>query len=60
MSRDDALAIKAYLMSLPPVHAATPANQIRFPFNQRWGMIFWNLLNNPNRRFEPDSSQSAA
>ena len=60
MSRDDALAIKAYLMSLPPVHAAIPANQISFPFNQRWGMFFWNLLNNPDRRFVPDSSQSAA
>jgi mono/diheme cytochrome c family protein len=59
MSRDDALAIKAYLMSLPPVHATIPANQISFPFNQRWGMFFWNLVNNPDRRFEPDSSQSA-
>jgi mono/diheme cytochrome c family protein len=60
MSRADALAIKTYLMSLPPVHAAIPANQISFPYNQRWGMFFWNLFNNPDRRFAPDSSQSAA
>jgi mono/diheme cytochrome c family protein len=60
MSRDDALAIKAYLMSLPPVHAAIPANQISFPYNQRWGMFFWNLVNNPDRRFTPDNSRSAA
>lgn len=59
MSRDDALAIKAYLMSLPPVQAKTPDNQIRFPFNLRWGLIFWNLLNNPNHRFQPDSAKSA-
>jgi mono/diheme cytochrome c family protein len=59
MSRDDALAIKAYLMSLTPVQASIPENNIRFPFNQRWGMAFWNLLNNPDRRFQPDSSKSS-
>jgi mono/diheme cytochrome c family protein len=59
MSREDALAIKAYLMSLPPVHASIPDNDLRFPFNQRWGMVFWNLLNNPDRRFQPDSGKSA-
>ena len=59
MSRDDALAVKAYLLSLAPVQAAVPENQIRFPFNQRWGMVFWNLLNNPGHRFQPDSGKSA-
>jgi mono/diheme cytochrome c family protein len=59
ITREDALAIKAYLSSLAPVPAATPPNEIRFPFNQRWGMMFWNLVNNPNRRFQPDSNQSA-
>jgi mono/diheme cytochrome c family protein len=59
MSREDALAIKAYLMSLAPVKASVPENQISFPFNQRWGMFFWNLVNNPHRRFEPDNSKSA-
>ncbi len=59
MSRDDALAIKAYLLSLAPVKASIPENHIRFPFNQRWGMVFWNLLNNPGRRFQPNSGRSA-
>jgi mono/diheme cytochrome c family protein len=59
MSREDALAVKAYLFSLPPVQAAIPENRIRFPFNQRWGMVLWNLLNNPDRRFQPDSNKSA-
>ncbi|WP_271169902.1 c-type cytochrome [Hansschlegelia plantiphila] len=59
MSREDALAVKAYLMSLAPVHAPAPENDIGFPFNQRWGMMFWNLLNNPNKRFEPDPAKSA-
>lgn len=60
MSREDALAIKAYLMSLPPLHASIPENNLRFPFNQRWGMVFWNVLNNPDRRFQPDSSKPPA
>ena len=59
MTRDDALAIKAYLFSLAPVQATIPDNQFRFPFNQRWGMMFWNLLNNPDRRFQPDPAKSA-
>jgi mono/diheme cytochrome c family protein len=54
----DALAIKAYLFSLPPVHATAPANTLTFPFNQRWGMMFWSALFNPDTRFEPDTSKS--
>src|ERR1700688_598426 len=37
LTSEDALAVKAYLMSLPPVQATAPENRIRFPFNQRWG-----------------------
>jgi mono/diheme cytochrome c family protein len=55
----DALAIKAYLFSLPPVKATPPANTLVFPFNQRWGMIFWSELFNPDTRFEPDISKTA-
>ncbi len=54
----DALAIKAYLFSLPPVRATAPANTLTFPFNQRWGMMFWSALLNPDTRFEPDTSKS--
>jgi mono/diheme cytochrome c family protein len=57
-SDDDALAIKAYLFSLAPVHAPAPANTLAFPFNQRWGMIFWSALFNPDTRFTPDTSKS--
>lgn len=60
LSDNDALAIKAYLMSLAPVAATAPANQLRFPFDQRWGMVFWNVLYNPDTRFQPDPAQSAA
>ena len=53
MSRDDALSIKAYLFSLPPQHVANKENNLSFPFNQRWGMAFWNLLFLSDRRFDP-------
>jgi mono/diheme cytochrome c family protein len=59
ISDDDALAIKAYLFSLSPVHAAPPENTLQFPFNQRWGMMFWSAVFNPNTRFEPNTSKSA-
>jgi len=55
----DALAIKAYLFSLAPVHAVAPANTLAFPFNQRWGMLFWTVLFNRDSRFEPNAQQSA-
>jgi mono/diheme cytochrome c family protein len=58
MTDADALAIKAYLFSLPPVHAVAPANTLSFPFNQRWAMTFWSALFNPDTRFEPDTSKS--
>jgi mono/diheme cytochrome c family protein len=58
MSDADTLAIKDYLFSLAPVHAAAPANTLMFPFNQRWTMIFWSALFNPDERFAPDTSRS--
>jgi mono/diheme cytochrome c family protein len=54
----DALAIKAYLFGLAPVRAAAPANTLTFPFNQRWAMVFWSAVFNPDTRFEPDTSKS--
>jgi mono/diheme cytochrome c family protein len=58
MTDADALAIKAYLFSLPPVRAAAPANTLSFPFNQRWAMMVWSALFNPDTRFEPDPARS--
>jgi mono/diheme cytochrome c family protein len=60
MTRDDALAIKAYLFSLKPIAAPKPDNQIRFPFDQRWGLALWNLLNVSDKAFEPTTGKSAA
>jgi len=54
----DALAIKAYLFSLAPVHKQVPENRLSFPFNQRWLMGIWAYLFNPDKRFEPHSDRS--
>ncbi|HEY9455778.1 MAG TPA: cytochrome c, partial [Bradyrhizobium sp.] len=58
MSDEDVLAVKAYLFSLPPVRAAAPENTLSFPFNQRWAMLFWSAMFNPDTRFAPDTSKS--
>jgi mono/diheme cytochrome c family protein len=56
---DDVRAIRAYLFSLPPVHATAPPNSLRFPFNQRWLMGIWAALYNPDHRFRPHEDRSS-
>ena len=58
LTDQDALAIKAYIASVPPVANVVPADQLSFPFNQRGLMAIWAALYDPNRRFEaaPDRS----
>jgi mono/diheme cytochrome c family protein len=58
MTRDDAVAIKAYLFSLPTVHASDTSNQLPFPFNQRWTLTFWKWMFLNERRFRPDPNRS--
>jgi mono/diheme cytochrome c family protein len=58
MSDADALAIKAYLFSLKPVHAPAPQNTLSFPFNQRGLMSLWSAFFNPDRRYEPNMDRS--
>jgi mono/diheme cytochrome c family protein len=60
MSRDDAVAIKAYLFSLSPAHAPAKQNELSFPFNQRWLMAFWNLAFLDVHRFREDPALSSA
>jgi mono/diheme cytochrome c family protein len=59
MSDADALAIKAYLFTLKPLHAPTPPNTLVFPFNQRSLMRIWSALFNPDQRYEPNLARSA-
>jgi mono/diheme cytochrome c family protein len=58
LSLSDVLAIKAYLSSLPAISQANRANDLRFPFNQRWAMGFWNAAFFKDQRFVTDSSKS--
>ena len=59
MTDADALAIKAYLFTLAPVHAPAPANKLSWPFNQRALMAVWDFFYNADERFRPNPSQSA-
>jgi len=58
LSRDDAVAMKAYLFSLPPVHAPARPNRLDFPFDQRWALAFWNLAFLDDHRFRPDPAMT--
>jgi mono/diheme cytochrome c family protein len=58
MTRHDAVAIKAYLFSLPTVHAPDTPNRLPFPFNQRWTLTFWKWMFLDEHRFRPDPTRS--
>jgi mono/diheme cytochrome c family protein len=57
MSDADALAIKAYLFSLPPVNAPAPTNTLMFPFNQRALMSLWSAFFNPDKRYQANTER---
>jgi mono/diheme cytochrome c family protein len=59
MSDADALAIKAYLFTLKPLHAPVPQNTLAFPFNQRSLMSIWSAMFNPDKRYEPNVEHDA-
>ena len=58
VTRDDALAIKAYLFSLKPVHAPRPPSHMAFPFNVRTSVLAWRTLFFKEGTFQPDPKQS--
>jgi mono/diheme cytochrome c family protein len=59
LSREDALAIRAYLNGLPPVHHPVTPNQLPFPFDIRLGMAAWNALFFTPGSFQPSPEKSA-
>jgi mono/diheme cytochrome c family protein len=59
MTRDDALAIRAYLRTLEPAPDRFEPNRLPFPFNIRFGMAFWNWLNFKPGGLAQDKSKSA-
>lgn len=59
VTRDDVLAIKAYLFSLQPVHNPRPPIKLTFPFNIRAGLAVWDEMFLREGTFKPDPSKSA-
>ena len=59
MSRDDVLAIRAYLNTITPVRNAVVADTLPFPFNIRAAMRVWDVLYFKEGDYRPDPNQSA-
>ena len=59
LTESDALAIRAYLNTVKPVHNAVVSNKLPFPFDVREGMAAWNALYFRNGEFKPDPTKSA-
>jgi mono/diheme cytochrome c family protein len=55
----DALAIRAYLNTVTPVHNAVVSNKLPFPFDVREEMTVWNSLYFKSGEFKPDAAKSA-
>ncbi|MDA9503877.1 alcohol dehydrogenase [Bradyrhizobium sp. CCBAU 11386] len=60
MTKDDTLAIRAYLGTLAPVVSRNKPPELRWPFGYRGLMRIWNTMYFKPGLFEPDQSQSAA
>ena len=58
VSRDDVLAIRAYLETMPAVSNSVSANQLPFPLSVRADMNAWNALYFNPGEFHPDASKS--
>jgi mono/diheme cytochrome c family protein len=59
MSREDVLAIRAYLNTVTPVRNAVDANALPFPFNIRASMRVWNMLYFNQGDYKPDAKKPA-
>jgi mono/diheme cytochrome c family protein len=58
MSRDDVLAIRAYLNSVTAVRNAVVANTLPFPFSVRSMMAVWDALYFTAGEYQPDPAKS--
>ncbi|BBD80639.1 c-type cytochrome [Aerosticca soli] len=57
--RDDALALFAYLKSLPPVRQDNPTPALPFPYNMQASLAAWRSLYFQPGEFVPDPAKSA-
>jgi cytochrome c5 len=58
INKDDLLAIKAYLFSLPPIQKKNQANEMMWPFNWRFLQLGWRILFFHSGEFHYDTHQS--
>ena len=59
VSRQDVLAIRAYLNTIEPVHNEVKSNQLPFPFDIRASMLAWNEMFFNEGEYHPEPSKSA-
>jgi mono/diheme cytochrome c family protein len=59
MTRDDALAIRAYLNTVPAVRNSVNPNRLMPPFNIRESLVTWNALFFTPGEFRPVAGKSA-
>ena len=59
LSREDALAIRAYLNTVPPMRNDVNINQLSFPFNIRSSLAVWDALFFDSGPFYPVAGKSA-
>ncbi|MCX8254695.1 Cytochrome c, mono-and diheme variants [Beijerinckiaceae bacterium RH AL1] len=59
VTKDDVMAIKAYLGTLKPVHAPRKPLEMAFPFNVRTALFGWRLAFFKEATFKPDPKASA-
>jgi len=58
MTMGDLADLKAFLDTLPPVHAVNKADALPFPLNIRRGLGLWKLLFLDGKEFQPDPAAS--
>jgi mono/diheme cytochrome c family protein len=58
LTRGDALAIYAYLRSLPPVHRANARNELAFPYSVRRLLVIWRALYFREGTYRADARQT--
>ena len=58
VTQQDALAIRAYLATIPAMRHRVVENQLPFPLDIRFGMVFWDALFFHSGSFKPDPAKS--
>ena len=60
IKREDADAIHAYLMTVPPINRPAPETSLSFPFNVRMGLAGWNMLYGKSVQLQATEGKSEA